>query len=125
MRISSTGDLGATITIPASMIDSAVEKAVAAATPQVVALLQQEKAILKDAVTRSLPFAGGSVIVFLGTLFLVPGDRTALKVIGYLVSAGLLGGSILMLLSSIGKASVPPAAAAVNQPSSYKIDFSL
>lgn len=118
-------DLGATITIPASMIDSAVEKAVAAATPQVVALLQQEKAILKDGVIRSLPFAGGSVAIFLGTLFLVPGDRTILKVIGYLVSAGLLGGSILMLLSSISKASVPPATAPVNQPSSYKIDFSL
>jgi hypothetical protein len=125
MRISSMGDLGASITIPSTMIDAVVDKAVAAATPQVVALLQQEKEILKDAVVKALPFAGGSVAIFLGTLFLVPGDRTIFKVIGYLVSAGLLGGSILMLISSINTASAPTTAAAVNQPSSYKIDFSL
>lgn len=124
MRLS---DLGASITIPTSMIDAATDRIVASATPQVVAIIQQEKAIIESAGFKSMPFFGGSVAVFLGTLFLVPGDRTLIKVLGYLISAGLLGGGVLMFLSAFNAtAATPPAAnAAVNQPSSYKIDFSL
>lgn len=125
MRVPS--GLGASITIPSTLIDAATDRIVAAAAPQVAMLIQQEKAIAEDAAFKALPFAGGAVAVFLGTFFLVPGDRTLIKVIGYLISAGLLGGSVAMFLSAFNATSATPptGAAAVNQPSSYKIDFSL
>lgn len=125
MRIGSEEGLGAEITIPASMVDSIIDKAVIAATPQVVAIINREKALIGDAAIKTLPFVGGSLAVFLGTFFFVPNDRTVIKVIGYLISAGLLVGGTAMFFSATSRMSSAPATQAASSPSQYTIDFKL
>jgi hypothetical protein len=123
--------LGATINIPVSLVDSFSRKIVAEATPQVYHLIAQEKSLVSEALYKSLPFVGGSVLILLGTIFLIP-DQKFYRLAGYLLSSALLGGGILMFVNGAGKASVPSSpppslppspSAHVEDPKSYQIKF--
>ncbi|SRR5579871_992937 len=79
----------------------AIETAVAIvneAEPKIRQIVEDEKALAVQAAMAGLPFAVGSLGVFLATMFMVAPENKALKAIGYSGTALLLGAGAYVAL---------------------------
>lgn len=108
--------LGVTVDLPVSLVDDLARKIIESATPEIRLLVAQERTRITEGVWKSLPFAGASVLAFLGTIFLLP-DEKLLKFAGYAVSAGLLVGGVFVFLAH---AKGTPAPATASMPAVMK-----
>ncbi len=82
------------VDIPQSLVNQLVHRMITEAEPKVKELLAAERERIADAIIKTLPLAGGSLLTFLTTLFFIPSGFRTVKFLGYLVAGGLfLGGT--------------------------------
>lgn len=82
------------VDIPQSLLNQLVHRMITEAEPKVRDLLAAERERIADAIIKTLPMAGGSLVAFLTTLFFIPSEFKTVKFLGYLVAGGLfLGGT--------------------------------